>query len=235
MFKTDLHIHSCASPCADADMTPEAIVSAAVQAGLDLIAVTDHNTCRNSAAVQSAAEKAGISAVPGIEVTTIEDIHCICLFPDIGKVSSFSRWMDTLLPKPRTRPGAPAPKMTPEAVAARRQLEERKIAYMAREISITELSSAVERFRGIWWPAHVGKPYNSVLAILGSWPEDLQTWGAELFGNEARPESIPDGIPVLRVSDAHHLWELNSGGFEMALTSPDFNGLKHYLQPMAQH
>ena len=47
MINTDLHIHSCVSPCADREMTPEAIVARAREAGLELIAVCDHNTVRS--------------------------------------------------------------------------------------------------------------------------------------------------------------------------------------------
>ena len=51
MILTDLHIHSCLSPCADDTMTPAAIVKAAKEAGLELIAITDHNSARNCPAV----------------------------------------------------------------------------------------------------------------------------------------------------------------------------------------
>ena len=75
MILTDLHIHSCLSPCADDTMTPAAIVKAAKEAGLELIAITDHNSARNCPAVAAEAEKAGIGFIPGIEVTTSEEIH----------------------------------------------------------------------------------------------------------------------------------------------------------------
>ena len=40
----DLHIHSCLSPCADNDMTPNDICGMGVLNGLDIMALTDHNT-----------------------------------------------------------------------------------------------------------------------------------------------------------------------------------------------
>ena len=43
----DLHIHSCLSPCGDDDMTPANLVGMAAVKGLDVIALTDHNSCRN--------------------------------------------------------------------------------------------------------------------------------------------------------------------------------------------
>ena len=60
----DLHIHSCLSPCGDDDMTPGNIVGMAAIKGLDVIAVTDHNSCRNCPAVLKLAEQYGVLAIP---------------------------------------------------------------------------------------------------------------------------------------------------------------------------
>lgn len=226
MYNTDLHLHSCLSPCADDNMTPQALVEAACKAGLHLIALTDHNTCRNCAATAVEAEKAGIGFIPGIEVTTQEDIHCICLFPDVPKASAFSRWLDTLLPA--TKPAVKRPLNAIQA-ANQKRLEERKRIYMARQISIMELRDAAKRFSGLCYPAHVEKPYNALYAILGSWPEDLKADAVELYGDDERPADAPEHLRTLRVSDAHHLWDIPSGGFPLPLETPDFAGLEKYL------
>ena len=79
-FKYDLHIHSCLSPCAENDMTPANIAGLASLLGLEIVALTDHNTCRNCPAFFRAAKRCGIVPVAGMELTTAEDIHVICLF-----------------------------------------------------------------------------------------------------------------------------------------------------------
>ena len=81
-FAYDLHIHTCLSPCGDELMTPPNIANMAYIKGLDLIAVTDHNTALNAAAVMRAAEELPLEVIAGIEVTTAEEIHVVCLFPD---------------------------------------------------------------------------------------------------------------------------------------------------------
>ena len=68
----DLHMHSALSPCGDNDMTPNNMINMAVLKGLDIIAVSDHNSCRNAAAVMEAGQKAGIIVVPGIEVESAD-------------------------------------------------------------------------------------------------------------------------------------------------------------------
>ena len=59
----DLHIHSCLSPCGDDDMTPGNIVGMAAVKGLDVIAVTDHNSCKNCPAVLHFAGEYGLSLI----------------------------------------------------------------------------------------------------------------------------------------------------------------------------
>ena len=226
MVLTDLHMHSCLSPCADDTMTPSALISAAKDAGLELIALTDHNSARNCPAVAEEAEKAGIGFIPGIEVTTSEEIHCVCLLPDLGKAAAFSRWLDTLRPGIVNRPNVFGRQTVIGSRGAR--TEERELLFMARRISINELSHAVRQYSGLIWPAHVDKPSNSLYAILGCWPEDLDMDAVELY-NETEPTGIPDHIRRLRCSDAHRLWDIK-GGYPLPLESADFAGLKKYLR-----
>ena len=228
MIKTDLHIHSCLSPCADDALTPTELVRAAVEAGLELIALTDHNSAKNCPAVAAAAEEAGIGFIPGIEVTTSEEIHCICLFPDLGKAAAFSRWLDSLRPGFPNRP-AIFGRQTVMGVTGRRT-EERELLFMARRISVTELPAAVRQYRGLIWPAHVDKPSNSLYAILGCWPEDMVADAAELFYEE-EPAGIPEKLRRLRCSDAHRIKDiLQFPGCDLPLETPDFEGLKKYLR-----
>ena len=65
----DLHIHSCLSPCGDDDMTPANIAGMAALKGLDAVALTDHNSCKNCPAFLAAAKEYGIIGIPGMELT----------------------------------------------------------------------------------------------------------------------------------------------------------------------
>ena len=226
MILTDLHIHSCLSPCADDTMTPAAIVKAAKEAGLELIAITDHNSARNCPAVAAEAEKAGIGFIPGIEVTTSEEIHCVCLLPDLGKAAAFSRWLDTLRPGIANRPNVSGRQTVIGSRGSR--TEERELLFMARRISVNELSRAVRQYSGLIWPAHVDKPSNSLYSILGCWPEDLDMDAVELY-YDTEPAGIPESVHRLRCSDAPRLWDIK-GGYPLPLESADFAGLKKYLR-----
>ena len=169
----------------------------------------------------------GIGFIPGVEITTAEDIHCICLFADLGKAAAFSRWLDSKRPGIPNRPaifnrpsGVPRPPI--------RQLSERELLYMARRVTINELYDEVKRYGGLFWPAHVDKPSNSLYSVLGCWPEDLKADAAELY-YESEPEGIPAEISRLRCSNAHRLWDLQWSGCELPLETPDFEGLQKFL------
>ena len=87
----DLHIHSCLSPCGDDDSTPDSIVGMGELNGLNLMALTDHNTVKNAPAFFKAAERHGIVPVAGMELTTAEDIHVVCLFETLEGALDFDR------------------------------------------------------------------------------------------------------------------------------------------------
>ncbi len=76
----DFHLHSCISPCADNDMTPSNIAGMASLVGLNILALTDHNSVKNTPAFYEACKRFGIIPIAGMELTTAEEIHVVCLF-----------------------------------------------------------------------------------------------------------------------------------------------------------
>ena len=89
LYTYDLHVHSCLSPCADNDNTPNNLAGMATLNNIQIMALTDHNSCRNCPAFFTAAKRYGIIPIPGMELTTSEDIHVICLFPDLQSALDF--------------------------------------------------------------------------------------------------------------------------------------------------
>ena len=89
-IRADLHIHSCVSPCADLEMSPRAIAERAKEKGLDLVALTDHNTSLNCPAFKANCDELGLWSVYGMEVTSSEEAHLVCLFEDVATALEFS-------------------------------------------------------------------------------------------------------------------------------------------------
>ena len=94
----DLHMHSCLSPCGDELMTPNNIVNMALIKGLDIIAVCDHNTARHLPAIARVAEEAGLPLLPGMEITTAEEVHLLAYFSSVDKALEFSDYIYPHLP-----------------------------------------------------------------------------------------------------------------------------------------
>lgn len=208
----DLHIHSCLSPCADGDMTVNNIVNMAALKGLDLVALTDHNSAKNCPAFLKAAERAGLRALPGMEINTAEEIHAVCLFKELGAALAFGEYVFERLPDIKNRP---------EIFGEQLVLDEgdnvtgsvEKLLINAAQISIYELPGLMAGFSGVCFPAHVDRPAYSLLSVLGSAPGDLPFPAFELADFERKGEIVRAnpafaGIPALKNSDAHSLWQI---------------------------
>ena len=100
----DFHIHSGLSPCGDNEMTPNNIVNIAKLYDLDVIALTDHNSALNCEAVMEAGKEIGLLVIPGMELCTSEEVHIVCLFPDLKSAVKFSDYIHSTLPPIRNKP-----------------------------------------------------------------------------------------------------------------------------------
>ena len=97
-FKADLHIHTVLSPCGDLEMSPSAIVDRALARGLDMIAISDHNTTRQVKVTQKLGREKGLFVLGGVEVTSQEETHCLCYFRDDAQLDAFQEFLDAHLP-----------------------------------------------------------------------------------------------------------------------------------------
>ena len=226
MILTDLHIHSCLSPCGSDEMTPFDLVGLAKVCGLDLIALTDHNSAKNCMAAAYAAEEYGIGFIPGIEVNTSEDIHCVCLFPDLERATEFDRMLEGRIPYIENKPQVFGNQIVVMPDGSTR--EEKNLLLTGCDISIIELPEIVEEYGGLCWPAHVDRDSNGLFAMLGFWPEELKVDAAEI--RFEKPEQVPGGLKIIQASDAHNLETLMGGGYPLPLESADFDGLYKYIK-----
>ena len=75
LFRAELHIHSCLSPCADEDMTPCNLAGMASLEGIGIAALTDHNTAANCPAFFEACHRYGITPLGGMELTATNRVR----------------------------------------------------------------------------------------------------------------------------------------------------------------
>ena len=227
---TDLHIHSCLSPCGDDAMSPADLVGMSLLNGLELIALTDHNSARNCPAAASAAALYGIGFIPGVEVTTSEDIHAVCLFPALDSALEFDRLLYRSLPDIPNNPGIFGEQTIFSADGEPCGTESR-LLITGCGISIIDLPVIIREFGGVCYPAHIDREGNGLLSVLGAWPEELDVKAAEFAGAPGAEllSALPDGLKIIRASDAHRLQDLPLSGFVIDMDSPDFRGLLKWL------
>ena len=103
-YRYDLHLHSCLSPCGDTDMTPNNLVNMAALLGCDIIALTDHNTCRNTPAAVKVGQATDVLVIPGMELCTAEEAHVVCLFETVEDALAFDKYVCAHIPKVPNRP-----------------------------------------------------------------------------------------------------------------------------------
>ncbi len=92
----DLHIHSVLSPCADDLMTPNNIVNMANLSELDIIAITDHNSCLNHPAFEALQSSYDLLIVYGCELN-VEDAHIVVYFRSVNESAKFQKYLETII------------------------------------------------------------------------------------------------------------------------------------------
>lgn len=229
-YKCDLHIHSCLSPCGDDDMTPGNIVGMAMLNGLDIVALTDHNTSKNCPAFFEIAKNHGVTAVAGMELTTSEDVHVVCLFRNLESAMEFDKFVD-----------AKRFKIKNDAEIFGHQYivdenddvvgEEEHLLINATEISLSEAYNEVSARGGVCFPAHIDRDVNGMISMLGDFPPEPLFTAFEL-NDGINLDEYSKRFPIIKdrellavvSSDAHYLTDIKEDGFVIELESSDQRG-----------
>lgn len=230
----DLHLHSCLSPCGDEDMTPWNLVNMAKILGLDLIALTDHNSCGNCRSAMKVGKIAGITVVPGMELCTAEEIHCVCLFDDIDRAEAFSSYVRTTLPPVKNREEIFGRQLYMDEGDTVLESEE-VLLTTASSISIDTLPTLVKEYGGVCFPAHIDRESYSVLSSLGDFPPELEVTAFELTpaaSEEDYRKNHPalEGKRLFRSSDAHYLENMREKEFYIELEENTPSALIEYIK-----
>jgi PHP family Zn ribbon phosphoesterase len=208
----DFHLHSCLSPCGDKDMTPRNITNLAKLMGLDIIALTDHNSCKNCAAAVKAGAEIGLAVVPGMELCTAEEIHVICLFPDAEAAEAFSEAVRRRMPPVKNRPDIFGEQTVLDADDAPVETEG-LLLLSASDIPLNEAPALVRAYGGFCYPSHIDRESFSLLSTLGGFPPEPGFACAEL-SPRADTKTLVARYPELgalrfmRSSDAHYLEDM---------------------------
>jgi predicted metal-dependent phosphoesterase TrpH len=212
-FLADLHIHTVLSACAETEMLPELIVERAQELSLSIIAVTDHNSAENTAAVLNAAEGTGITVLPGMELQTREEAHLVCLFDTLEQVGLWQEKVYARLPDLKNDEDAFGTQVVLDAEGRVAGKNER-LLLTSTSFSVEEAVREVRELGGLCIPAHVDRPAYSIIANLGFIPPDLGITGVEishLVGPKEARARFPEleRYSLVANGDAHRLREMS--------------------------
>ncbi|HBT47219.1 MAG TPA: histidinol-phosphatase [Peptococcaceae bacterium] len=211
-FVGDLHIHTALSPCAEDEMSPPSIVGRALEAGLDIIAITDHNTAGNAEAVIEAARGTSLKVLPGMEVQTREEVHLLCLFPEVRATLAWQEEVYRHLP-PRDNPEALFGAQRLLDARGREKGREKRFLLNSADLGVRQVTERVPALGGLVIPAHVDRRAYSLLGTLGIVPPDLPVAALEVSRKsnmEKVRRSLPPGLEYswITSSDAHNLKDI---------------------------
>jgi PHP family Zn ribbon phosphoesterase len=194
-------------------MTPANIAGMAAVQGLNIVALTDHNSSKNCPAFFTHAKRYGIVPVAGMELTTAEDIHVICLFPGLDSAMRFDAIVEDRLVKVKNKAAIFGNQFildeNDEKIG-----EEEYLLINATTIDLEEAFSTVRSLGGVCYPAHIDRESGGLIAVLGDFPEEPSYTAFELNFKDslddytARYPVIKDKNFVVS-SDAHNLWSIS--------------------------
>lgn len=207
----DFHFHSCLSPCGDEAMTPATIAGMCRLSGLDVAALTDHNTCGNCPAFCQAAEAYGLLAIPGMELCTLEEVHVVCLLPDLDRAMAFQAEVYRRM-EGRTNDPAIFGRQLLMDVDDHVVGEETVMLAGATNIGVYEAAALTESFGGVAYPAHIDRESYSLLSNLGLWDPAMGFPLAEV-SRRCPPDLLRGrrdlrGVETITGTDAHYLHQI---------------------------
>jgi PHP family Zn ribbon phosphoesterase len=226
-FWVDLHLHTVLSPCGELEMGAREIVSRARESGLDVIAITDHNTCDNYRAVAGFAD-GNPEVLPALEVQTAEDIHVVTIFPSIQAAGEFKKWLWLKMPPIKNDPDVFGDQVVIDADNDIIRMED-TLLIQGAGYDIDTVVSRANGMGAITILAHADRPAFAYTAVLGPFPEDYPVDAIEL---SCRLDSEQAGEwrrrypsrTFIRSSDSHSLGTMGRGNCsKMLLAGPSFD------------
>lgn len=225
----DLHIHTVLSPCGDLDMSPVNIVSTALEKGLQLIGITDHNSTRQAPLIRDYGREQGLFVLTGAEVTTEEEAHCLAFFPNDRMLAEFQAYLDVHLPFIPNNPE----KFGYQVVADTQDqilYEEKKLLISALDRNIEQVEKKVHELQGIFIPAHIDKARFSILSQLGFIPTDLTYDALEISSHTTYRAFLKEHpelktAPFIQSSDAHYRQDIGKVFTSLLLKELSFESI----------
>lgn len=211
-YKADLHIHTCLSPCTELEMSPAAIAKQAKKKEIDILGICDHNSAENVPAVIKAARKFKIWVLPGIEVTSQEEVHILALFDETDSAFKLQEIVYDNLPGENDEEAFGMQVVVNEKSEVLRF--NKKLLIGASTLSLEEVIQWIHHFDGLAVAAHIDREGFSLIGQLGFIPEGLELDALEISPSISHPtaeKQFKPHFPLICSSDAHFPKDIGKG------------------------
>ena len=188
-------------------MSPQLILEQAVQKGLNLISITDHNTVQHSILARKLSEDMPIRVIPGVELTSREEVHLLAYFPDIEALLKIEKEIDNYLPKRKNNSQVFGYQLYYDLKGEIVGVDD-VLRQVALDIGLDNLIDFIHSIEGIAVPAHIDKNRFSLLSQLGFLDREANFDAVEISKFKWRKEKFQLGntwsdFPVIAGSDSH--------------------------------
>ena len=228
-FKADLHIHTCLSPCSELSMTPNRIVEKVSALGISIMAVCDHNTAEHVDVTTRLAETKGIRLIPGIEITSAEEVHVLGLFRDREDALDIQAIVyNNLQPEENDE----------DAFGMQVLINEndevlgvnKRLLIAATQLSINRIVEVIHDYNGIAIASHIDREGFGIIGQLGFIPEGVAFDALEISYRTSRDEAFERyglyrHIPWITSSDAHRLEDIGRSTTDFVMEDTTFEEL----------
>ena len=192
-------------------MIPPLIVETALDMGISLIAITDHNSSANIRSVQKAAENTSLVVLPGMELQTREDIHSLCLFDTLEQIEALQKIVDATLPKIQNQPDHFGEQFVVDETGDFIRTES-KLLITSSSLSLDQAFKIVQDLNGLFIPAHINRKTFGLIESLGFIPPDIPFPAVEISRHMTVKQATSQfpsigNIPVIQNGDVHRLNE----------------------------
>ena len=217
-------------------MTPYNLVNMAKILGLDIIALTDHNSAQNCRAAMTVGESVGLTVVPGMELCTSEEVHIVCLFDDVNNAEAFSDYVLSTVPPVKNRPeifGDQLMMNGGDGIVGTQEL----LLTTASGISIENAVETVGQYDGVCYPAHIDRSSYSVISNLGMITDEMNFAAVEMTENTDQNEyrskyPIIKDMPVFVSSDAHYLENMREAKHTIDVAENSAKAVVEYIKSL---
>jgi predicted metal-dependent phosphoesterase TrpH len=188
-------------------MSPQLILEQAVQKKLNLISITDHNTVQHSILACKLSEDRSIRVIPGVELTSREEVHLLAYFPNIETILKMEKEIDNYLPGKRNNARVFGNQLYYNLNGKIIRIDD-TLRQVALNIGLDNLVDFVHSIEGIAVPAHIDKNRFSLLSQLGFLDQEADYDAVEVSKFKWRKEKFQfgnfwSGFPVIAGSDSH--------------------------------